>query len=124
MYRRIYTWIKNNHDSLFIVSREPKLKFSADHRGYKIITCLSTSFSKGCLSTRFSKCMDIYQYDCVGMLCHLVAILDTNLLVRLKRNIDYSTFRLVLVPFKLYTLNKVTHLFVLYELLQTQGGLG
>ena len=32
----IYTWIKKpNHDSLFIVSREPKLRFSADHRGYQ-----------------------------------------------------------------------------------------
>ena len=38
---------KTNHDSLFIVSREPKLRFSADHRGYQIITYLSTSFSKG-----------------------------------------------------------------------------
>ena len=43
----IYMDKKNNHDSLFIVSREPKLRFSADHRGYQIITCLSTSFSKG-----------------------------------------------------------------------------
>ena len=38
---------ENNHDSLFIVSREPKLRFSADHRGYQIITCFSNSFSKG-----------------------------------------------------------------------------
>ena len=38
---------KKNHDSLFIVSREPKLRFSADHRGYQIITCFSNSFSKG-----------------------------------------------------------------------------
>ena len=30
----IYMDKKNNHDSLFIVSREPKLRFSADHRGY------------------------------------------------------------------------------------------
>ena len=37
----------NNHDSLFVVSREPKLRFSADHRGYQIITCFSNSFSKG-----------------------------------------------------------------------------
>ena len=43
----IYMNKKNNHDSLFIVSREPKLRFSADHRGYQIITCLATSFSKG-----------------------------------------------------------------------------
>ena len=42
----IYMNKKNNHDSLFIVSREPKFRFSADHRGYQIITCLSTSFSK------------------------------------------------------------------------------
>ena len=39
----IYMDKKNNHDSLFIVSRGPKLRFSADHQ---IITCLSTSFSK------------------------------------------------------------------------------
>ena len=31
----IYMDKKNNHDSLFIVSREPKLRFSADHRGYQ-----------------------------------------------------------------------------------------
>ena len=37
---------KNNHDSLFIVSREPKLRFSADHRGYQIITCLSIIVSR------------------------------------------------------------------------------
>ena len=43
----IYTDKKNNHDIPFILSREPKLRFSADHRGYQIITCLSTSFSKG-----------------------------------------------------------------------------
>ena len=39
----IYMDKKTNHDSLFIVSREP----SADHRGYQIITCFSNSFSKG-----------------------------------------------------------------------------
>ena len=44
----IYMDKKNNHDSLFIVSREPKLRFSADHPGYQIITCYSNSFSKGC----------------------------------------------------------------------------
>ena len=43
----IYMDKKPNHDSLFIVSREPKLRFSADHRGYQIITCFSNSFSKG-----------------------------------------------------------------------------
>ena len=31
----IYIDKKNNHDSLFIVSREPKLRFSADDRGYQ-----------------------------------------------------------------------------------------
>ena len=41
----IYMDKKNNHDSLFIVSLKPKLRFSADHRGYQIIMCLSTSFS-------------------------------------------------------------------------------
>ena len=43
----IYMDKKNNHDSLFNVSREQKLRFSADHRGYQIITCFSNSFSKG-----------------------------------------------------------------------------
>ena len=34
----IYMNKKINHDSLFILSREPKLRFSADHRGYQIIS--------------------------------------------------------------------------------------
>ena len=43
----IYMDKKNNYDSLFVVSREPKLRFSADQCGYQIITCFSNSFSKG-----------------------------------------------------------------------------
>ena len=42
----IYMDKKNNHDSLFIVSREPKLRFSADHRGYQIIRVFQIASQK------------------------------------------------------------------------------